>query len=329
MSTNQSLLSASSESWRYLWDVDVQAPQNGCGQCLEFCGSVDDRVQAATSAQLRIGSAFNLTEVGVLTRRLAANSRLATCHRLAEVSGFGGCSHSRIFEQVEGIALNHHRKGNGRDSLVLVGLHRTHERNRLLIGLADGADQSQCAIVGGTQKRVEVHAVAVAEFRRCRRHGWFCSGKNFGLVVAPSSVVSCGVLNSGVLATTVDTMKTRPLLKPLALVAVSILMAFAFHVGWLAAFIPAAKSGVFVLKILGWMLAPFVTALGYATGLRLGERVLTTRNTDFLRIFVWPLVGCTLGATALSWVGPMWVGIGTFIGGATSVVLREVKLLIA
>ena len=75
------------------------------------------------------------------------------------------------------------------------------------------------------------------------------------------------------------------------------------------------------------MLAPVVTAVGYAVGLRMGERLLTQRKTDFLRILVWPLVGCTLGAIALCWIGPMWVGIGTFIGGAASVVLREVKLL--
>ena len=135
------------------------------------------------------------------------------------------------------------------------------------------------------------------------------------------------VLISGVAAITVDRMKSRLLLKPLGLVAVSILVAGFFHIGWLAAFIPAAKSGVMALKILGWIAAPVVTALGYATGLRMGERLLTTRKTDFLQIFVWPLVGCTLGAVALSWLGPMWIGIGTFVGGAVSVMLREVNLL--
>jgi hypothetical protein len=59
-------------------------------------------------------------------------------------------------------------------------------------------------------------------------------------------------------------MNTKLLLKPLALVMVSVLVAGVFHVGWLAAFIPAAKSGVMALKILGWMSAPVVTALGYA-----------------------------------------------------------------
>ena len=81
------------------------------------------------------------------------------------------------------------------------------------------------------------------------------------------------------------------------------------------------------MKILGWLSAPVITGLGYATGLSMGERWLTTRKTDFLRVFVWPLVGCTLGAVALCWIGPMWIGIGTFVGGAASVVLREGLLL--
>ena len=122
-------------------------------------------------------------------------------------------------------------------------------------------------------------------------------------------------------------MNTKLLLKPLALVVVSVLVAGVFRIGWLAAFIPAAKSGVMALKILGWLSAPVITAVGNTTGVWLGERLLTLRTTDFLRILVWPLVGCSLGAAALSWVGPMWVGIGTFVGGAASVVLREVKLL--
>jgi uncharacterized membrane protein YfcA len=126
-----------------------------------------------------------------------------------------------------------------------------------------------------------------------------------------------------------ESLDTKLPLKPLALVAVSILVAGFFHIGWLAAFIPAAKSGVMVLKILGWMSAPVVTAVGYAVGLWMGERLLKQRKTDFLRIFFWPLVGCSIGAIALSWIGPMWVGIGTFIGGTASVVVREVKLLLA
>ena len=109
--------------------------------------------------------------------------------------------------------------------------------------------------------------------------------------------------------------------------AVSIPVAGVFHIGWLVGFIPAAKSGVMVLKTLGWISAPVVTALGYAVGLWIGQRRLTTRKTDFLRILVWPLVGCSLGAIALCWIGPMWIGIGTCIGGAAGVVLREVKLL--
>ena len=126
---------------------------------------------------------------------------------------------------------------------------------------------------------------------------------------------------------TIKPMNTKLLLKSLAVVAVSILAAGVFHIGWLAAFIPAAKSEVMALQTLGWMLAPAITAVGYAAGLWMGERLLTTRTTAFLHILVWPLVGCSLGAAALCWIGPMWAGIGTVIGGAASVVLREVKLI--
>jgi hypothetical protein len=125
-----------------------------------------------------------------------------------------------------------------------------------------------------------------------------------------------------------QSLNTKLMLKPLALVAVSVLVAGVFHIGWLAAFIPAAKSDVIALKIVGWLSAPVVTAVGFAAGLCMGERLLTSRKATFLRIFIWPLVGCTLGAIAFSWIGPMWIGIGTFVGGAASVVLREVKLLI-
>ena len=131
----------------------------------------------------------------------------------------------------------------------------------------------------------------------------------------------------GVVAAFGSTMNTHLLRKSLALVVVSVLMAGVFHIGWLAVFIPAAKSGVMALKILGCMSAPVITAVGYAVGLWFGERLLTQRTTDFLRNLLWPLIGCTFGATALCWVGPMWVGIGTFIGGAASVILREGKLL--
>lgn len=124
-----------------------------------------------------------------------------------------------------------------------------------------------------------------------------------------------------------ESLDTKRLLKSLAVLAVSILVAGVFHIGWLAAFIPMAKSGVMTLKIVGWLAAPVVTAVGYAAGLWMGERLLSHRTTDFLRILVWPLVGCSLGAAALFWIGPMWAGIGTVVGGAASVVLREVMLL--
>ena len=73
--------------------------------------------------------------------------------------------------------------------------------------------------------------------------------------------MSVGVLISGGSAATVNTMNMKLLLKSLTLVVVSILVAGVFHIGWPVSFIPAAKSGVIALKILGWLLAPVVTAV--------------------------------------------------------------------
>ncbi len=139
---------------------------------------------------------------------------------------------------------------------------------------------------------------------------------------APSTTI----LILGVLDETVDTMKTTPLRKSAAVLALSVLLAIVFHVVWVAAFVASAKSGVFALKVLGWLLAPILTALGYAMGVRLGERTCISRRNRFLQILGWPLIGCTIGAIGLCWLGPMWAGIGTFIGGAVSVAIREAKL---
>lgn len=122
-------------------------------------------------------------------------------------------------------------------------------------------------------------------------------------------------------------MRISLLLRSLAVLAASVLLAGVFYVGWLAVFIPAFKMGILGLKIVGWLSAPVVTALGFAAGLWIGERLPTRRKTGFLRIFIWPLVGCSVGAALVFFFGPMLIVFGMFLGGTASVVLRETKLL--
>ena len=101
---------------------------------------------------------------------------------------------------------------------------------------------------------------------------------------------------------TIKPMNTKLLLKSLAVVAVSILVAGVFHIGWLAAFIPAAKSGVMALKIVGWLAAPVVTAVGYAAGLWMGERLLTHEDD---RLPAYPRVAA---GGLLAWSGGLVLG---------------------
>ena len=78
-----------------------------------------------------------------------------------------------------------------------------------------------------------------------------------------------------------------------------------------------------VLRGIGWLSAPLVTAAGFAAGLWIVERLLGAARTRFSRIFAWPLVGCALGAAAVFWFGPMLIVFGMFLAGTVSVVLRE------
>ena len=109
-------------------------------------------------------------------------------------------------------------------------------------------------------------------------------------------------------------------------VAVSVVCAGVFYVGWMAVFIPAFKTGSVVLRGIGWLSAPVVTAAGFATGIAICEYLARTRRTDLLRMFRWPLIGCALGAGAVFPFGPMLIVFGMFAAGTASVALREVVL---
>ena len=122
-------------------------------------------------------------------------------------------------------------------------------------------------------------------------------------------------------------MDYRLTLKSLGCAAISVVGAGLFYICWLAVFIPAFKTGIVGLQIVGWLSAPLVTGLGFATGLWIGERVLRTRASGFLHVLVWPLVGCSIGAAAVFAFGPMLIVFGMFAAGAASVVFREGLLM--
>jgi len=122
-------------------------------------------------------------------------------------------------------------------------------------------------------------------------------------------------------------MNIRSLAISTASVAVSVLLAGAFFFGWLAVFIPAFKTGEAGLQVLGWLSAPVVTSLGFATGLWLNDRLFSRGSERVLRLWLWPLIGCSVGAAVVFWFGPMLIVFGMFVVGTVSVALREVLLL--
>ncbi|MFQ5868631.1 MAG: hypothetical protein ACE5JC_01890 [Candidatus Zixiibacteriota bacterium] len=78
-----------------------------------------------------------------------------------------------------------------------------------------------------------------------------------------------------------------------------------------------------VLLAILWLSAPVVTAAGFAAGIVLHEYLTRANRTNFFRIFVWPLVGCAVGAGAVYWFGPMLTVFGMFAAGTTSIALRD------
>jgi hypothetical protein len=93
---------------------------------------------------------------------------------------------------------------------------------------------------------------------------------------------------------------------------------------WLAAFLIAPRLANPVVEALLWVLAPVETALGFAVGVAILEPRTRKGIGSFLRIFVWPLVACTLGAVAVYWFGPMLIVFSMLAAGTASVFLREV-----
>jgi len=112
--------------------------------------------------------------------------------------------------------------------------------------------------------------------------------------------------------------------RALVRIGISLLCAGVFYTVWLAVFLRAAKFDNSVVVDILWLLAPVVTAAGFAVGILILEHLTTTSRTNFFRIFVWPLTGCAIGAGVVYWFGPMLIVFGMFAAGTVSIALREV-----
>ena len=104
---------------------------------------------------------------------------------------------------------------------------------------------------------------------------------------------------------------------------VSLLCGGAAYAVWLVAFLLVGRPDSLLGRAILWPLAPVVTAVGFAAGSALVERLAGTGRTAFVRLYVWPLAGCVLGALVVYWFGPMLIVFGMLALGAASVLTRE------
>jgi len=114
------------------------------------------------------------------------------------------------------------------------------------------------------------------------------------------------------------------LLRALTKIILSLLFAGVFYFAWMASFLLTASLDSAVLEVSLWLLAPVITALGFTVGMFAFERLTKTGNTGFFRLFVWPLIGCAIGAGIVYWFGPMLIVFGMFMTGTAGVALKEV-----
>ncbi len=109
--------------------------------------------------------------------------------------------------------------------------------------------------------------------------------------------------------------------------AVSLLCAGVFYSAWLAVFLLAARLDNQAVEAILRLLAPVITAAGFTAGIATLEHLTGDNRPELLRIFIWPLVGCAVGAGAVYWFGPMLIVFGMLVTGTASVALREIVRL--
>ncbi len=111
--------------------------------------------------------------------------------------------------------------------------------------------------------------------------------------------------------------------RALVRIAFSLLCASIFYLAWMAVFLLATSADSPAVETILWLLAPVVTAAGFATGAAIMERRAGKTRVPFLRIYLWPLIGCAAGAGAVYWFGPMLIVFAMLAAGSASIALRE------
>ena len=95
---------------------------------------------------------------------------------------------------------------------------------------------------------------------------------------------------------------------------------------WLAAFLIVRTLASTFVTLALWLLAPIVTAAGFAAGVMISESCRRMETSPFMRLYLWTFIGCAIGAGSVYWYGPMLIVFGMLGAGTLSVLLREAVL---
>lgn len=104
----------------------------------------------------------------------------------------------------------------------------------------------------------------------------------------------------------------------------SLLFGGLFYLVWMTAFLLSLPTHTGLIEVLLWLLAPIITAVGFAIGIHYFNRLIRREKTSFLRILIWPLTGCVLGAVIVYWFGPMLIVFSMLAVGTLTVSVREI-----
>ncbi|MHC4703037.1 MAG: hypothetical protein ACYTFQ_20925 [Planctomycetota bacterium] len=123
-----------------------------------------------------------------------------------------------------------------------------------------------------------------------------------------------------------DNPGIRRLSSPVIRIVLSLVCAGITYFVWMGLFILLADSVGSLVKGILWLAAPVATAMGFAMGIFIHEHAAGTKKAAFASVFVWPLLGCSIGALVIYWRGPMLIVFAMFAFGTVSVILRELIL---
>ena len=104
---------------------------------------------------------------------------------------------------------------------------------------------------------------------------------------------------------------------------VSVLFGAAFYLAWMALFLVCHAYLSPLFRPFLWILAPIITGLGFFAGAALFIRFRHLPHPPLQRLYLYPLIGCSIGAAVVFPFGPMLIVFGMCLLGSLSMLLFE------